>query len=181
MPKWLIVIAIVCLLYNLAPRIVMYNHHISFIPKGMNVDSMVYYKEESWGWGPGGNEAGAISYSLPDSEAEKIEKLGIDYFKNLQQPVMKSNDDWHGRYDNWHDTPIDEKWVYNKVSLERLDSQNVSGIRVYLYNMGFMIDKNIEDDINKAITETGNYYAYGRIGIIIVAPKMRRVFYVYSS
>lgn len=159
-----------------------YNHHLSFIPKGMGAWWITYSKEESWGFGPGGNEAGAIAYSLPTDSAKRIERGGIAYLLTLKPEFMPNGiNKWNGIYEEWHPTPMDAEWVTKKANLEYVGGEGKSGIAVYLYNMGFMIDPDIENEINKAIREPGNFYARGRSGIIIVAPEMRRVFYVYSG
>ena len=42
-------------------------------------------------------------------------------------------------------------------------------------------DANVQKQIDDSIQTSGSYFAYGRIGILIVSPKKRRVFYVYNG
>lgn len=49
------------------------------------------------------------------------------------------------------------------------------------YGFGIEIDKSIEELIDKAINQTGNYYAYGRIGVIILIPAEEKIVYVYNG
>jgi len=49
------------------------------------------------------------------------------------------------------------------------------------YGMAPAIDSDIKKLADDAITKTGSYYAYGRIGIIIVIPDQKRVVYVFNG
>ena len=50
-------------------------------------------------------------------------------------------------------------------------------------SMAFPIQVNssIEAMINDAISTPGSYYTYGRIGIILVIPKVRRIVFAYNG
>lgn len=181
MPRWLIIIGSIFVLLYLIGKAFAYNHHLSFIPDGMGVWRIVYAKEESWGFGPGGNESGVIVYSLPDSTAEEIQKTGIKYFSNLPKRVLNLGDHLRGIYENWHDTPLEADWVTKRTNHESLERPYTTGIASYLYQFGFTIDPDVEGEINESIKKTGSFYARGRTGIIIVAPHMHKVFYVYSG
>ena len=43
------------------------------------------------------------------------------------------------------------------------------------------LDQDIEQLVNDAILRPGSYYAYGRIGVIILAPASRRIVYAYRG
>lgn len=49
------------------------------------------------------------------------------------------------------------------------------------YGFGIRISPEIKKLTDDAITKSGNYYAYGRIGIIIVIPAEKRVVYAYNG
>lgn len=158
-----------------------YNHHLSFIPDGMKVWRIVYSYEKTRGFGPGSNEAGIIAYALPDSTAKAIERDDIKYFSTLPQRVRQHGDSRHGIYKDWYRTPLNADWVNAVIKQESLVTPYTTGIANYLSRSGFLmpIDHKIEQKINKSISESGSFYAHGRTGLIIVAPRIRRVFYVY--
>ena len=63
--KWLIVIALVIILPWAGCQLVVRSHRLSFVPEAMGVWRVLYAAEESWGFGPGGNETGIIVYAMP--------------------------------------------------------------------------------------------------------------------
>ena len=153
------------------------NHHLSFVPDGLNVSTILYVKEKSWGFGPGGNETGVIVYELPDINAKEIQKIGIEYF-NKMPPKTGDSHDWHGRYETWRQSP-----VLLKGSDSGTNSTKDHEISNYLnaYGFGIPIDPQIEQEINKAISKPGSFVAFGRIGVLIVIPDIRRVVYAYNG
>jgi hypothetical protein len=156
----------------------------SYVPKVFKVSKVLYTSEKSWGFGPGGNETGIIVYDLPDSTARQISQSGLNYLSSLIPQGDYSND-WRGHYSKWYETPI----PFNREEWGSPDSNKDDGvdfmpkIRTYLLRYGFPIpvDSEVENMVDKAITESGSYYAYGRIGLIILIPKAHRVIYAYHG
>lgn len=184
LPRWITIPFSIFLLCSVAFKGCAYNHHLGLIPKGMGVWLVTYTLEESWGFGPGGNETGVIAYALPEGTAERIEEGGIPYLATLKPEVMpNSRNRWRGIYEEWKATPMDAKWVNGKANLEYVGGQDISGIELYLnqYGFGINVDSDVINEINTAIRNPGSFYAYGRTGIIIVAPKVHKVFFVYSG
>jgi hypothetical protein len=139
-------------------------HRLSFVPEKLSVSNIVYVKEEVFGFGPGGNETGVLVYELPDKIASDIEKIGIEYFVNLMP--MQGNDS--DLYREWQKTPTTD---VNKIE-EHLDR----------YGFGISINRQIENEIDEAISKPGSFFANGHGGrILIVNPKKRRVFLAYSG
>lgn len=64
------------------------------VPDALKVDSIAYREEESWGFGPGGNEAGIRLYPLSKELAGTIEQRGLDFFRNLPPNEGQSSRDW---------------------------------------------------------------------------------------
>lgn len=180
-PRWLILISSIFIVLIIGFKSYVYSYHLSFIPEGMRVWKVLYSKEEVWGFGPGGNETGVIVYELPSDVADEVEKNTLDYFSTL--PSLQNSRNWRGIYRTWNLTPIEEDWVKDIKKQESTVTPYTTGIANYLdkYGFGIRIDAEVEKSINYAILASGNYYAYGRIGMIIVAPSIRRVFYVYNG
>ena len=154
------------------------NFQLDVIPDALGVISVSYSKEESWGFGPGGNEAGIRVYPLPENVSLTINARGIEFFKDMPKNKAQQQMEWRGVYSNWKETPIkpDRKWGENKTS----GSLNVYD---YVCAYGFCIDikSAIVKDANSAINNPGSYYAYGRIGLIVVSPKKNLVMYFYNG
>ncbi|MBT9097385.1 hypothetical protein KFZ76_06630 [Methylovulum psychrotolerans] len=54
-------------------------------------------------------------------------------------------------------------------------------IMTNVYGFGIPIDSLIESELDTAIAKPKSYFAYGRIGIIIVIPDARKVIYAYNG
>jgi hypothetical protein len=129
---------------------------------------------------PGDNETGLIVYELALSTAQVLEKRGIEYLRTLP-PNAGDDRDWRGRYEEWRPTPLsDPHWLKDPISDAAFSTAHV---RSYLYKYGFGIDvdSDIEALIDEAIAKPGSYYAYGRLGVLIVIPSKLRVVYAYAG
>lgn len=158
-------------------------HHLSFIPPAMEVSDVLYVAEEAWGLGPGGNETGIIVYEMPQSTREKIEQAGVSWLDGLSG----SGTDWHGRYATWHMTPFDPT-VQGAFDIWAMDSSLEScghggGIASYMFRYGFCIpfDPEIENIANEALSSPSNFYAFGRIGMLLLIPDKNRIIYAYNG
>lgn len=180
-PKKLTVLVIIILIPIFGFKACNYSYHLSLVPQGMRVWRVLYSKEEVYGFGPGGNEAGVIVYKLPNDVVNKIKKSGIDYFSTL--PSVYNRVSWHGIYRTWRSTPIEQDWVTEIRQQESTVTPYTTGIANYLDTHGgrLAINLDMEKSINNTIMSYGNYYAYGRVGIIIVAPNIGKMFFVYSG
>jgi hypothetical protein len=151
---------------------------MSVVPDALHVTSISYSQEESWGFGPGAHEAGIRVYPLSSQIADEISQRGIEFFNNLPQNHHQQSRKWRGRYEEWSQTPIsaNDRWKPK----DKTSSLNVYD---YICAHGFCI--NIDDAVVKQATEiinsSGSYYAYGRIGLIVVSPSMKLVLYMYNG
>lgn len=154
------------------------NFLLSFIPDALGVHSISYREEESWGFGPGGNEAGIRVYPLPEEAAKQISAHGIEFFNNMPPNQHQRKRRWRGDYYNWSETPIkpDNHW-------QRNEKTKTFTIYDYICAYGFCIDIKpaIVEEANSIINSSGSYYAYGRIGIIIVNPDKKLILYLYNG
>ncbi|MDB5588576.1 MAG: hypothetical protein JWP26_3546 [Devosia sp.] len=55
----------------------------------MNVSNVVYVSEQSWGFGPGGNETGILVFEMPASVAAELKDRGIDYLEELPKNTQE--------------------------------------------------------------------------------------------
>lgn len=158
------------------------NHRLSYLPSALEVSQIIYAKEESWGFGPGGNETGVIVYKLPQQTITDIQNGNLAYLESLSG---KSHSDWRGFFRGWKNTPVVNNGEWGAVVGGDRDVAlgAIPRINDYFNRYGFSID--IDDDVQKQIDQIismpGNYYAYGRIGIIIISPKSRVVVFAYNG
>lgn len=150
-------------------------HYLSVLPYELNASKTLYVNQESWGFGPGGNETGLIVYELTNEVVNEIQRTG----------ATKFFDKGFDGYRNWQQTPIEltDEWEGSRSGGEPELNIQTTKIENYLDRWGFGIDINskIESEINDAISKPENFYAYGRTGIIIVIPSTRKAVYAYAG
>jgi hypothetical protein len=178
LPKFMFIALIFTLVAVPVVSFKMYERRLmlSVVPDALDVSAIAYSKEESWGFGPGGNEAGIRLYPLPEHVSKEIEARRIDFFNTMPPNTDQNERGWRGRYTNWEETPIKTEGYWDSGN-KRLD------IYDYICAYGFCID--IEPEIvsqsNEIVNAPGNYYAYGRIGVIVVSPRHNLVLYFYKG
>jgi hypothetical protein len=181
--QWLVAIAVLIGVAWGGYQFLVRNHRLSFVPEAMDVSHILHASEESWGFGPGGNETGITVYEMPKAVAAQLETAGLKYLENLPQ---QSHGHWRGRYEKWLPTPLvyDDRWPGDQVARNQIDGDWTSpGIGDYMFRYGFVIplDRDVERMVNDAIFRPGSYYAHGRIGMIILIPAARRIVYAYRG
>jgi hypothetical protein len=151
---------------------------LSVVPDALGVSSVSYSEEESWGFGSGGNEAGIRVYPLTDQVSQQITEQGLEFFKNMPPNQNQEDRQWRGLYDNWSETPVKpySRWK------PRTDGVGLN-IFDYICAYGFCIEikPEVVEESNSAVNTKGSYYAYGRIGLIVVNPKRKLVIYLYNG
>ena len=178
-PRWLIVLIVLVFAPVILWQTFVYKHHIDFVPKDLGVWRVLYSLEKVWGFGPGGNETGVIVYELPKSSAELIKTQGIEYLSTL--PSVRKGKSWQGIYSTWNTTPVSQK---HKNWFEIPTTDNLTEepqLENYLdkYGFGIPVKQSVEEQINEVMSKPGNFFAYGRVGTIIIAPKIHRVSFIY--
>jgi hypothetical protein len=150
---------------------------LSFVPDALQIESISYHEEESWGFGPGGNEAGIRVYRLPSHIADEISKRGIEFFTNMPPNKNQLSRDLRGWFGEWHPTPV----VYERrKSEEKTRALDVCG---YLDVFGFCskVDEAVLKQATEIVNGKGNYYAFGRMGVIVVSPSRKLVLYMFAK
>ncbi|WP_417312641.1 hypothetical protein [Ectopseudomonas khazarica] len=122
--------------------------------------------------------AGLRHLRLPAATAA-LAGTGLGFFENMPGNSATAGRRWRGSYSDWKETPIaaDERhWPVDsrQQSLSSLD---------YLCRYGFCIEvaAALIRDVDSLINSPGSYYAYGRIGLIVVSPEKRLVVYLYNG
>lgn len=151
---------------------------LGVVPSALQVTSISYSEEKSWGFGPGGNEAGIRIFPLPDEVADDVCKRGIDFFNDLSSNSNTQYDQSGERYEEWHSTPISagNRWKSSGVAGE-LDVYDY----ICAYGFCITIDDAVERQATEIINSKGSYYAYGRSGLIVVSPSKKLVLFMYNG
>lgn len=134
--------------------------------------------KDSWGL-PGDETSGVRVYPLSEHMANEVTRQGIDFFKHLPPNQNQQSREWRGIYTNWLETPVSQgrNWKPPEGRLEL----NILDYLCGGEGLCIDIDRMLIDEVNEIINSPGSYYAYGRIGFIIVSPRTQRVFYLYNG
>ena len=93
-------------------------------------------------------------------------------------PCRCQNCDWRGDYDQWQATPValDQRWGAPA-------GQRQLVLTDYICRYGFCIDIDpaVAQQATAALREPGSYYAYGRIGLLLVSPRQQKVYYLING
>lgn len=144
---------------------------LAAVPDGLQVSSILYAEERTWGIGPGGNETGLRLYRLPDDVAGQVARGGADWLRNAQSRPGP----FGTIYGEWQATPLPWK---------PREGTAAPDLRGYLCRYGFCID--VDADVlrqaNEMVSEAGGYYAVGGGGaVIVVSPKRRLVLQFFAG
>jgi hypothetical protein len=161
-----------------------YEHHaiLARVPAPLNVASVEYRLEESWGFGPGGNETGFLVYRLSDASTRWAQEQGAQLGDRLP-----------GGSKVWRKTPVDdvsdrESWhSYDRdpamMSAERLKPHPAT-VAEYLEKYGFTIpiEEGREVEVDRAIQTPGSFYSSGAGGsVTVVDPGRGKVYFFYAG
>jgi hypothetical protein len=160
------IIVIVAASYG-AFKIREHKFEMDFVPSDLEVTGILYSNEKNWGSVllplPGDNETGIFLYDLPDAIANRIADEGLNFFhhpENVERRVGMQR-----TYSEWYETPMGKK-----IS----DCLNQ-------YGFGIEIDPTIEALVDDAISKPGSFYSYGRNGLVIVIPRVKRAVFAYAG
>ena len=151
--------------------------NMNHVPDALGVHAISYELQESWGFGPGGNEAGILVYPLSEVVSRQVEQGGVQFLQTLPPNQDQPDRRWQGAYEIWMETPAaNPQWKLN-AKTGRLDVMD------YICAYGFCIDvePGVVNEANEIVNSPGSYYAQGRIGIIVVSPKKKKVLYFYNG
>jgi hypothetical protein len=154
------------------------------VPKPLQVASVEYRLEESWGLGfmPGDNETGFVVYRLTDASSEWARRQGPSLGKMLP-----------GGAANWRPTPVDDigdqkLWhPYDddpQMMSHGRPKQHPPTIFEYLEKYGFTIpiEEGRDDEADRAIQAEGSFYSYGKgLSVTIIDPIHGKVYFAYAG
>jgi hypothetical protein len=146
------------------------------VPAYLQVSKVLYVKEESWGFGPGGNETGLLIYELPSDVAATIASNGLSFFTDNDN-ALRARQQHVSNYD-WYPTPVVPNFGWKG------DGVTPASINSFLnrYGFGLDFDQNFIAMADQAKNTSGNFYSYGSGGrLLVVSPALRKVILAYSG
>jgi hypothetical protein len=148
--------------------------HLRMLPEALRVSHVIYAREESWGFGPGGNETGVVVFELPTDVASNIERQGMEFLEH-HLPAQDSRSRIPFR---WKETP-----ARVEGSGDDTNSSLNYDITQYLnrYGFGILIDAEVTRDINDALSSKGNFIDDNGRRLIIIVPKAGKVIFAYRG
>lgn len=166
-------------------------HYLSFLPKELKVENILYKKTNTCGIVTGGNESGLIIYELSGEISDKIEKHGLEFFKKISIDPDKDYDrEWYYGAD-WQNTPIrhTKEWVFSSsvdypngpVDEEFPDRSPSFHNFLFMLPCGAALDKLSLGTVDGMITKSENFYVYKSGRIIVVSPELKRVVLAFSG
>ena len=152
-----------------------HRHLLGAAPQGLGVSRVLYSSERRWGFGPGGNATGVVVYGLDESAAEAVQAGGSQFLSSLGDQ----------RFSGWTPTPLrsSERWVHQTGAGEAYRSGHVPSITDFLDRLGFSIPvpKKIREQFDASLFAPGSYFAKGKVSLVVVSPRARRVFLAYAG
>ncbi len=147
---------------------------LSVPPAHFEIERVLYAASEAWGFGPGGNETGVILYELPREVADSIRTA-----RGVVDPPGSGTDL------SWKATPLKEprEWIEGEGALPQTGPVPMPRLHNYLnqYGFGIPVDTEVSSEIDRALSESGNFFAYTRTGVLLVMPRTRRLAFVYAG
>jgi hypothetical protein len=150
--------------------------HRKRVPAYLQVSKVLYVKEESWGFGPGGNETGLLVYELPADVAAAIGGKGLSFLTDNDN-ALKARQQLVPNFE-WYATPVAPDFGWKG------DGHTPPSISLFLnrYGFGLDFDQRFIAMADQAKNASGNFYSYGSGGrLLIVSPALRRVIFAYSG
>ena len=154
----------------------------SHLPAEFGETTVLFAEEQSWGAPllrlPGDNETGFIVYELPPKTADLIRTKGLAFLEPLRQQNSPE------RPLIWTPTPLAKKQRGSASWFRDIDGDYAEpDVRRYLGRYGFHIELPSARvrELNEIIRAPGAYYAYGRVGVLIVAPNQRLAYFLYAG
>jgi hypothetical protein len=133
------------------------SRHLRMVPAGLAASGVIYAREESWGFGPGGNETGVIMFGLLPNVASNIQQQDAIRWKSTPVLVEGSDD-------------------YTNATLSYDINQYLNR-----YGSGLLIDEEVTRIINDALSSRGNFVDDNGRRLIIIMPRAAKLVIAYRG
>ena len=152
------------------------------VPVAFKISEIIYSKEESWGFGPGGNESGLVVYRLPEEMITTVRRQELIFVSATNSQINDGPDSYRRVYSNWKTTPFEGSngWKCESADCSlsgKISVENFLGSKGY----GISLPSHISKEIDQVMSTPGSYYGKGRVGTLIIAPAFGRAYFVFSG
>ncbi len=148
-------------------------HALRALPPTVGGVEVIFGRNETYGWGPGGNETGFNVILLSVGGAESVAKGGVPWL-NAQR----------GGRPEWNQTPVprDTFWLGRPDHANGAFPNPTVLAILDRYGFGFDLPPDHQTALDAALNAPGSFYAFGRGGlVVVVVPDTRRAYVFYAG
>lgn len=145
------------------------------LPPAVGAEAVDYARNETYGFGPGGNETGFNVIRLSDDGADRVATGGLAWLN--AQPGGRITSDWQPT-----PVPSDDFWMGRTDSAAgRYPTPTVQAV-LDRYGFGFDVPEVHQTALDAALNAPGSLYAFGPGGLVaVVVPATRRAYVFYAG
>ena len=150
-------------------------HALRALPSGTGAWFVTYANNQTFGFGPGGNETGFNVILLTKAGAARVAEGGGEWLGTLSGGRVTSK---------WHETPVpgDDYWQgRNGSALGRYPAPTIEAV-LWRYGFGLDLPQAHQTALDAALNSPGSFYAFGRGGLVaVIVPKTSRAYVFYAG
>jgi hypothetical protein len=159
------------LLWGIADRV----HALRALPDGTGGWFVTYAENNTFGFGPGGNETGLNVVLLTAAGAARIKAGGTAWLDQQEGGRIAGA---------WSETPVpdSETWrLREDHAMGRLPSQSILA-HLNRYGFGIHVPDRHLTAIDRALNQPGSFYAFGDDGLLVLfVPDTHRAYVAYAG
>lgn len=150
-------------------------HALRALPPTVMAEGVDYARNETYGFGPGGNETGFNVIRLAEAGADLVASGGAEWLNAQPGGRIKGG---------WQATPVprDDYWMGRPDSA--MGAWPVPTVQAVLDHNGFGFDLPADHQtaLDTALNAPGSFYAFGPGGLVaVIVPKTRRAYVFYAG
>lgn len=150
-------------------------HALRALPPAVMAETVVFARNDTYGFGPGGNETGFNVIQLAEAGADLVATGGPRWLNAQSGGRIRGE---------WQSTPVprDEFWMGRPESA--MGAWPDPAVRAVLdrYGFGFALPPDHQAALDAALSATGSFYAFGPGGLVaVIVPKTRRAYVFYAG
>lgn len=167
----------------------------SWLPAEFKLKRVLHQTKTAHIVGPGGINQSFTVYELPQDVATTIADKGLPYLNSLptdDKKISTTTGPWWGPFSHWQATPVPAEKAWLRYGRDLENGWKPSLTSFYISYKGdntkndfiSMIPPEFSSAFHEAISMPGNFYAYGDyrgVCLVVVSPKMGKVFYLFRD
>ena len=148
---------------------------LAALPPAIEAEAVEFARNETWGFGPSGNETGFNVIRLADAGAELVAKGGIAWVD--AQPGGRI-------WPDWSETPVprDGFWMGRPDSAAGSYADPTVNAVPDRYGFGVDVPEDHSLALDTALNSPGSFYAFGPGGLVaVIVPATRRAYVFHAG